>query len=655
MEYPFKDLQPLDEATARTGYYKDWTHIDADTFHQISELVKFIREKGYGSDTREAIAQALERVYHDATKSDNANMEVSMARKNFKNLASRLDASDSKLSSATERLAQKITKGSGQVDWADLSQSVKEDLSDGLVAVVGEKSIGTPQLIENSVTSDILSFPTNRASAPSTNRFNKDVAIIGKYVRATDGLIADGAAYSYNIVRVTPGEEVTIKTAEQVVFKDSAGMYLTGNQYLETQQTLTVPAGATQMWLNTRIEWLDVQQINSGATLLPYENYYPKVAGEDIADGSISPNKADFFENSSNLFHKDKAVIGKYIRATDGSEGTAANFSHTKIKTAGISTLTIRFKEQIAFYDTRGAFISGIDNSVGQTLGVHTFAVPPNADYMIVNTVVDYLDAQQVNIGNKLLPFEDSEKKIPERYIRPTLPARQHLEQIGSSIALGDIGRIKLLGDSITHGVGGTGWAQNGASIGGTGYFMSPNSTSWANYLRDYLADKFGTEVINWGATGRDTQWILDNKSTLIEESDDLIILMIGTNDRIEGKGDLASYRNRLTEIVDYVKSRGKQIVLMSATPATVANETNPTREFHMEDVDTAIMTVASDFNMEYISLFKCILEYCDYKNLDFNELLADGLHPNDAGYDVMYRIILKKLGIGLKIDGATW
>src|SRR5699024_2422258 len=108
MEYPFKDLQPLDEVLEREGYYKDWTHIDADTFHQISELVKFIREKGYGADTREAIAQALERVYHDALISGNANMEVSMARKHFRDLASRLDASDDKLTSTTAQLAQTI-------------------------------------------------------------------------------------------------------------------------------------------------------------------------------------------------------------------------------------------------------------------------------------------------------------------------------------------------------------------------------------------------------------------------------------------------------------------------------------------------------------------------------------------------------------------
>ena len=90
MEYPFKDLLPREEVTARQGYYRDWSHIDAETFHQISELATFIREKGHGADTREAIAQALERVYHDAAKSGNANMEVSMARRGYSTLAESL-------------------------------------------------------------------------------------------------------------------------------------------------------------------------------------------------------------------------------------------------------------------------------------------------------------------------------------------------------------------------------------------------------------------------------------------------------------------------------------------------------------------------------------------------------------------------------------
>ena len=158
MEYPFKGLQPLDEATARTGYYKDWTHIDADTFHQISELVKFIREKGYGTDTREAIAQALERVYHDALISGNANMEVSMARKHFKDLASRLDASDAEDMKLFQSLATKLTKGAGEIEWGDLSQSVKEDLVDGQVAVVGEKAVGAINVADRSLSTGKLAL-----------------------------------------------------------------------------------------------------------------------------------------------------------------------------------------------------------------------------------------------------------------------------------------------------------------------------------------------------------------------------------------------------------------------------------------------------------------------------------------------------------------
>lgn len=126
MEYPFKDLMPLDEATARDGYYKDWTHIDADTFHQISELVKFIREKGRGADTREAIAQALERVYHDAAMSGNANMEVSMARKHFKDLASRLDASDNDLRNFNVNW---INKNLGKLDQTFMSEEFLQQMA----------------------------------------------------------------------------------------------------------------------------------------------------------------------------------------------------------------------------------------------------------------------------------------------------------------------------------------------------------------------------------------------------------------------------------------------------------------------------------------------------------------------------------------------
>ena len=152
MEYPFKDLLPREETTARQGYYKDWTHIDANTFHQISELVKFVREKGYGADTREAIAQSLERVYHDAAKSGNANMEVSMARRGYSTLAESLG----------NLSVNMINKNLGKLDQTYMSDELLAQIAgDAAVnAVPKPKSLTTDKYSDSSVTPEVTSFAT---------------------------------------------------------------------------------------------------------------------------------------------------------------------------------------------------------------------------------------------------------------------------------------------------------------------------------------------------------------------------------------------------------------------------------------------------------------------------------------------------------------
>ena len=61
--------------------------------------------------------------------------------------------------------------------------------------------------------------------------------------------------------------------------------------------------------------------------------------------------------------------------------------------------------------------------------------------------------------------------------------------------------KIKLLGDSITHGVGGSGWEQIGSLIV-EGWNESPNGYSWANLFRDYMKEKYGATVVNKACTG---------------------------------------------------------------------------------------------------------------------------------------------------------
>ena len=60
MEYPFKDLLPIDEVLEREGYYKDWTHLDPEVFYSLTQISEYIKTKGFGVDVRLLIAQLAE-------------------------------------------------------------------------------------------------------------------------------------------------------------------------------------------------------------------------------------------------------------------------------------------------------------------------------------------------------------------------------------------------------------------------------------------------------------------------------------------------------------------------------------------------------------------------------------------------------------------
>lgn len=219
--------------------------------------------------------------------------------------------------------------------------------------------------------------------------------------------------------------------------------------------------------------------------------------------------------------------------------------------------------------------------------------------------------------------------------------------------------KIKLLGDSITAGVGGTGFNEDGQAImtidpwGGVSrtWYVNTSGHCWANELKSYIEDKTPSTVYNFGCEGIAAWQVLNNISTLVEDDDDLIILMIGTNNRTTLPAEYTSF---IVDIIEYCKSANKPIIVMSCIPASVANEENYTR-MHMEDIDMMINLACKQTQVPYISVYKLFIEYCKYMNITIDSLLADGLHPNDNGYDVMFYLIANALGISTKRPDATW
>lgn len=216
---------------------------------------------------------------------------------------------------------------------------------------------------------------------------------------------------------------------------------------------------------------------------------------------------------------------------------------------------------------------------------------------------------------------------------------------------------IKLLGDSITHGVGGTGFVQDGEPIVAN-FARNPNGYCWAKLLKDYLESNYDCMVNNNGCTGTRIEFVIEHFDTLVSEEDNLVICMIGTNNRHQRYDEPPmrtpdEQRSRFYENIKVLYQKfldaGKQVIFMANIPASEANEQDGAeykRLIHMVDINALYEKASLEFGFPMVSLYRRFSEYCDQNKIELDTLLADGLHPNDRGYDVMYHLLKKEFGV---------
>nr|WP_277818747.1 SGNH/GDSL hydrolase family protein [Bacillus sp. TL12] len=161
-------------------------------------------------------------------------------------------------------------------------------------------------------------------------------------------------------------------------------------------------------------------------------------------------------------------------------------------------------------------------------------------------------------------------------------------------------------------------------------------------------------DVVNFGISGKHSQYLYQQRDQLIESADSIVIMQIGTNDRHNFK-TTAVTKSYQRELIKYIRSLGKDVIVMAANPVSVANDMEAVRNFKMDDVDRSIHQVTKEFKMDYISNYKGYMEYAVNTGVTIDSLLFDGLHPNDEGYKVMFENTAKGLGLTLLRDGVSY
>ena len=216
--------------------------------------------------------------------------------------------------------------------------------------------------------------------------------------------------------------------------------------------------------------------------------------------------------------------------------------------------------------------------------------------------------------------------------------------------------QIKLLGDSITHGVGGTGFDQNGEPIT-EGFARNPDGYCWANLFKKHMEAALPCRVINNACTGTTIEFVIARFGELVSPEDDLVICAIGTNNRHQYFADAPkktpqimaeSFSGNIEVLYEKFKAAGVPVIFVANIPASEENERGGEdfwRILHMNDIHDLYVNAAGTLGFPLIDLYSLWNAYCAEHGVSTDALLADGLHPNDAGEDVIFDLMLGALG----------
>lgn len=224
--------------------------------------------------------------------------------------------------------------------------------------------------------------------------------------------------------------------------------------------------------------------------------------------------------------------------------------------------------------------------------------------------------------------------------------------------------KVNVIGDSIAAGAGASDSTKSNEKIITTKkntYCRRYSNKSWYGLFEEYIKDKFPKcSIVNNGCGGITSSEVREYIGELYSDDDDLIILQIGGNDRKIENGMNILFDN-ITHIVRYFKEKNKKIILMTGIPSTVQNESFPNRLYHNEDVNNIVQCVAQNEDIFLVDNYNYVQDYLLFTGRTIEDIMIqencmnDGLHPSDFVHELIYRNLMKSIGLGVKVKGAAW
>ena len=597
------------------------TAINSTDFHILSEAIK----------TTNSYAEKL--------KQGTENIELQYADK-LHEINSQLDNTYDK-----QEVDKKI------FHMPNMGQDIKEAMTGGSVAVVGENAILEGNIVDNQVTPRKIKSSRSTFSNAIVNLLNPDTITRKKYInnQGEEDVTSSNNVYCSDFIEVYENKQYTLKKTLEFpgAWYDSNKKFISTLEANQGETILTPPPGAKYLrWNGDDTTPIETTMIIFGSTKYPanyiaYSDYkeefefdwlklneknfpnYKKI----IALDSIKDVKLTFSNKLVNLLNPDTITRKKYINNQGEEDVTSSNNVYCSDFIEVYENKQYTLKKTLEFpgawYDSNKKFISTLEANQGETI----LTPPPGAKYLRWN-------------GDDTTPIETTMiifgEVYPSNYINYSdykfVYKIQNLECDNNKF---ENKTWASFGDSIT-------WQD------GRQYPSGVQAGQVAKGYQTLVKEKLGINYRNEGQSGHISRWMVD----IYKGSDkkfDIASFFIGTNDFMMHV-TLETFKSNLIELCEYISTQTPNINVFFMTPLQrwgytyEGKKTTMTNDegVHLYQYADAMIEVCNSYGFPVVDL---------YRNSQLNKsniktFTRDGLHPIDKGYakfaNLVYDMIQK-------------
>ncbi|MCP5102381.1 MAG: hypothetical protein GY950_03330 [bacterium] len=174
----------------------------------------------------------------------------------------------------------------------------------------------------------------------------------------------------------------------------------------------------------------------------------------------------------------------------------------------------------------------------------------------------------------------------------------------------------------------------------------------------------FKVEVINAGVHGHSTYHGRERfERDVLNREPHLVIIQFGINDscidvhrgKTEPRVRREVYENNLIYFIAALRARECKVILMTPNPVLWTEEITRTWGRRPYDTDDrmgfnllnreyaeSVRRIAGKMNVPLVDVYKMFLDYDGRKGRSLEELLLDGIHPNDRGHRLITKSLLR-------------